>query len=733
MSAGQAASFDDRTDAPSAVRADPIVQAASLADHDHGRALFDLLRRKWNEVPAGLVGRVETSKVLDLPDWQLRDYWEGVWHESTSGPAYAVRGWYQEMYRAMFRGKRVLEIGSGCGIDGIEFVRNGATWHFADIVPDNLRLIRRILDAFGLDCAGMTLIEDLRSLDRIPDGFDFVYCQGSMINVPFAFARRETLHLLAHLRPGGRWVELCYPRERWAREGGLPFAAWGKLTDGEATPWVEWYDLERLRARFAPADVTPLVAFNFYNDEFNWFDLRVDAPPARHQVASFVGMEQARRLDIALSPAAFRRHAGASIETVAGADGQSALRVVTPPKIWSYAAHGTLSTQTLQQATAGLPTDQAVPAVEIEVSVQQGRVGLGILSDDLCTFVAQERYVAEGAEPKRLRLPCPPGYPRYHLLLRNTQGGDQASVCTIHRLALTSVRADLPAEALELVAGPAPVVGLTGLVRRHLAAIRADRAAVASFDDRIPVFVRAVGIDALDRALGYAEPSRAIPTDRRRSYRAWTMEADDAPILAYLYRNHRPRRHLEFGTWEGFGATLCATQCDAEIWTLNLPDGERNADGTPAYASVRGDDSRPQDAAPIATDQGAPCFQTDAGPFIGWRYRQAGLAHRVHQILADSRQWDPRDFPPGFFDSVLIDGGHDAAVVVNDTDKALALLRPGGLMLWHDFCPVDGPMADFPATRGVVFGIHQGWRRWAPAFARIFWIRPSYLLVGVKR
>jgi len=204
----------------------PIVEAADKVTHDHGRALFDLLRQKWKEVPAGLVDRVDTGKVLTLSDWELRDYWEGVWHESTSGAAYAVRGWYQEQYRDMFRGKRVLEIGSGCGIDGVDFIRNGAKWYFADIVPGNLKLIRRILDAFGLDCEGMTYIEDLTSLDKIPDGFDFIYCQGSMINVPFAVARRETLQLVSHLRPGGRWVERCYPRERWAREGGLPFANW---------------------------------------------------------------------------------------------------------------------------------------------------------------------------------------------------------------------------------------------------------------------------------------------------------------------------------------------------------------------------------------------------------------------------------------------------------------------------------------------------------------------------
>jgi predicted nicotinamide N-methyase len=76
-----------------------------------------------------------------------------------------VRGWYQAVYSDIFRGRRVLEIGSGMGIDGIHFIREGAIWHFTDILPSNLTLIRRTLGAFNLDCEGMTLIESLASLD----------------------------------------------------------------------------------------------------------------------------------------------------------------------------------------------------------------------------------------------------------------------------------------------------------------------------------------------------------------------------------------------------------------------------------------------------------------------------------------------------------------------------------------------------------------------------------------
>jgi predicted O-methyltransferase YrrM len=696
-----------------------IAAAAQLAPVDHGRTLLDLLRRKWGDVPGGVNDRVTTASLLDLADWQLRDYWNGVRHEAATGAAYAIRGWYQDLYADVFRGKRVLEVGSGCGIDAVHFIRHGARWHFADIVPSNLHLIRRILGAFDLPFEGMTYIEDLQSIDAIPGGFDFIYCQGSMINAPFDFSRRETMHLLPLLRPGGRWIELCYPRERWSREGSLSFAEWGRVTDGDETPWMEWYDLPRLAARFAPVKVDPLMAFNFYNDDFNWFDLRIDKPPSRAEAAAMMTRTAARRLPLGLSPNGFKRHGSTTVEPAA-APGGPGIRVRTPPDLWAFALQGTLAASTLRQALGATPADApSLPAIEVTLSVEEGRVGLGFLGDGLGNYVGHEHHVSPAPTPQTVLLPCPGGHAQYHLMLRNTHGGGSPSVAAIHALVLTTVPDHAEGGSMAAMAGDAPVVALSERVRHHLPAAETATA-------KIPVFVRAVAIGDLDRTLGYAEPAATIAVDTGKDYRDWTMAADDAPILAYLYRNHRPRRHLEFGTWEGFGATLCATHCDAEIWTLNLPEGERDRAGRPAYT---GHSATTDSAPPISPAQGP----TDAGDSIGWRYRAAGFTDRVHQVLVDSRAWDTSDIAPGFFDSVLVDGGHSADIVASDTDKALPLLRAGGLMLWHDFCPTAGPMTDFEATRGVVDGIHRNWWRWAPHFAQVFWVKPSFLLVGVKR
>jgi hypothetical protein len=104
----------------------------------------------------------------------------------------------------------------------------------------------------------------------------------------------------------------------------------------------------------------------------------------------------------------------------------------------------------------------------------------------------------------------------------------------------------------------------------------------------------------------------------------------------------------------------------------------------------------------------------------------------VRQILVDSTKWDSSPFADGFFDSILIDGGHATDVVISDTNKSLRLLRPGGLLLWHDFCPADPPMLYSAATRGVVNALHTHWHEWSQNFDLLFWVRPSYLLLGRK-
>lgn len=243
-------------------------------------------------------------------------------------------------------------------------------------------------------------------------------------------------------------------------------------------------------------------------------------------------------------------------------------------------------------------------------------------------------------------------------------------------------------------------------------------------------FIDIVPVESLHERLGLRSRLEYPSESLIRPFAEWQMEVDDAPILRYLYRNFRPRRHLEFGTWEGTGACYCLEECEATVWTINVPQGEM-IDGEPAYASAS-PGVVPAGATALDRQNGREVYQTDAGVFVGHRYRDAGFGHRVCQIYCDSREWDTSAYPPGFFDSTLIDGGHSADVVLSDTRNALSLVRPGGLILWHDFCPDPAVFAFFSSVTGVVGALTQSWPEIVGSLSDAFWVRPSFILVGIR-
>lgn len=237
--------------------------------------------------------------------------------------------------------------------------------------------------------------------------------------------------------------------------------------------------------------------------------------------------------------------------------------------------------------------------------------------------------------------------------------------------------------------------------------------------------VPVVSVDELHTRLGLAQPIAYPSSSRAKPLTAWLMEDDDSPIFRYLYRQLLPKRHLEFGTWRGAGTLYCLEESNATVWTLNLPFGEN------AGYSYRPGEREAMQA--WAAKLGLPAqetYPTDSLGFVGQFYLERGLGHRVCQIYADSQQWDIANFPPGFFDTVLIDGGHTREVVLNDTQKALPLVRPGGVVLWHDFCP---PVYnECESTRGVLDAIVQNLDWLTTHTEQLFWIYPSWILLGVR-
>ncbi len=137
----------------------------------------------------------------------------------------------------------------------------------------NLRLVKRLCELLGLNRVEFCYKEDTDSFSVLPKDYDAIWCQVILHHAPFDIVKMEANEITKHLPIGGRWIELSYPEARWKRDGKKPFNKWGEVTDGPGTQWAEWYDLEKLKRRLAPAELETVLYFEFCNSNFNWFDL----------------------------------------------------------------------------------------------------------------------------------------------------------------------------------------------------------------------------------------------------------------------------------------------------------------------------------------------------------------------------------------------------------------------------------------------------------------------------
>lgn len=137
--------------------------------------------------------------------------------------------------------------------------------------------------------------------------------------------------------------------------------------------------------------------------------------------------------------------------------------------------------------------------------------------------------------------------------------------------------------------------------------------------------------------------------------------AIDTRALLTLVGWLRPRNVLEIGTAAGHTtANLTAfTPPDAVIHTVGLSARQAGASTVEQGYEVPPDGQ----------------FGVWAGHF--------GLVHKVRFVTADSRQLDFASFGP--LDFVFLDGGHDFETVRSDSANAYSALRPGGILVWHDY------------------------------------------------
>jgi predicted O-methyltransferase YrrM len=150
----------------------------------------------------------------------------------------------------------------------------------------------------------------------------------------------------------------------------------------------------------------------------------------------------------------------------------------------------------------------------------------------------------------------------------------------------------------------------------------------------------------------------------------------EAWVLAALAKSRRA--FFEFGTATGKTTYLIARNApdDAEVVTITLaPDGHES------YSTATGDTS------------GAVRKALAESQFTEFLYTGTPVASKVVQLFGDSKALDTSPYRERF-DLIFVDGSHAYSYIMSDTKKALEMLAPGGIIIWHDYRPFRRSMRD---------------------------------------
>ncbi len=136
-------------------------------------------------------------------------------------------------------GRRVLEIGTGMGVDHVRFARAGARLAGVDLTPLHLEVTAARLGREGL--ASKLIRADAEALPFGEAGFDFVYSCGVLFLVPDIQRAVDEIHRV--LRPGGEALVMLYHRTSlhyYLKTLAFTGVVWGDLLYLSRQRLVDW-------------------------------------------------------------------------------------------------------------------------------------------------------------------------------------------------------------------------------------------------------------------------------------------------------------------------------------------------------------------------------------------------------------------------------------------------------------------------------------------------------------
>ena len=301
------------------------------------------LATKWHEVPISMHERGSTRNLLSLSNSELLEWWNAKRRAFDVSHGLLVTTWCWIVYRDFVRNRKIIEVGPGLGMQGIFFLECGAEVTFVDVAQSNLKLIQRLCDLKGHGNAKFLHLKSFDVINSLDTDYDAVFAGGSLHHAPAGATKPEFEALASRLKPDGRFIMAAYPKSRWEADGSPPFDQWGKITDGEATPWAEWYDARKLLQQLAPYRFHLLMYLEYQSGDMNWIDVvRTDGNP---DFAEAKLPSAAKRIDNAVNSAML-------ITEPQWADASTNQRgpdvvVSTGVQRWSYAARASVATDSL--------------------------------------------------------------------------------------------------------------------------------------------------------------------------------------------------------------------------------------------------------------------------------------------------------------------------------------------------------------------------------------------------
>ena len=143
-----------------------------------------------------------------------------------------------------------------------------------------------------------------------------------------------------------------------------------------------------------------------------------------------------------------------------------------------------------------------------------------------------------------------------------------------------------------------------------------------------------------------------------------SLSPHELALVCAVARLTRAKAVFEFGTYDGMTAWHLAANAGtgSRVFTLDLPPDHpaRSADGHDrSVGDIR-------------------------GVVVGSEFAGTDEAGRITQLFGDSLEFDPAPYRRTM-DLILVDAGHGGEHVRADTASALEMVRPGGVIFWHDY------------------------------------------------